>query len=74
MGKLSITVDAETNGNKLNFTSIWKGGETEIQNVIKFIEKLANDKDLEPEAAALVTARCLAATGLRSMTVPSGCR
>lgn len=70
MGKLSITVDAETNGKKLNFTSIWKAGEREIQNVIKFIEKMANDRDLEPEAVAQATALRLAATGITKIEGP----
>jgi len=63
MGKLYITIDADADGKKLNFAFTWNGGEKEIQNMVRFIEGMADRAGVSPGALAQGVLRRLSSTG-----------
>ncbi len=50
MGEMKIRVDAKVEGKACDFTFEWEGDDDEIQNVMEFIDRVADAAKVTPEA------------------------
>src|SRR5215470_3422507 len=63
MGKMSVNVDAWIDGKTCKFGFDWHGGPAEVEQVMAFIEEVAVDAGMTPEAFAQATVRQLPSMG-----------
>jgi hypothetical protein len=64
MGKMKISIDAEVEGKRLEFSFTWDGDDNAIGKVSRFIEWLADQEGVTPEALTQAVLRHLPATGV----------
>jgi hypothetical protein len=50
MGKMTVTIDADTESGKVEFKFTWNGDDEAVREVMKFIDKMADDAGVAPEA------------------------
>ena len=64
MGKLNIAVDAKVGGKSLGFAFNWEGDADAIERLMGFVEKMAADWKVTPDALTQSILRDLPATGV----------
>ncbi len=66
MGKLIIAIDIEVGSKDFKSDVEWQGGEPEIQNVMNFVDRTANNIGLTKEAFTHSALRYMSSLGWRS--------
>jgi hypothetical protein len=64
MGKMNINVDAKVGGKTFGFAFNWEGDADAIESLMRFVEKMAADWKVTPDALTQSILRDLPATGL----------
>ena len=64
MGKMTINIDAEVEGEKLEFSFTWSGDDDAIDNILCFAQDRADEAGISPQALAQGVLYHLPATGV----------
>ena len=66
MGKMTIAIDLQVGGKAYKSDIEWQNGDLEIRSVIDFIDRMADQDGITPEALTHSTLRFMTSMGWRS--------